>query len=104
MFIYTHYIQIYVHTQYFTYDTFDFLFSEAIVEGRGLARGEIGMTSIDLKCPILTLSQFSDTLSYSRALTKLQIIRPLEVRSCHYCHPRRIANQCNITDKRTYFL
>lgn len=29
----------------------------AIVEGRGLARGEIGMASIDLKNPVLMLSQ-----------------------------------------------
>ena len=32
----------------------------AIVEGRGLARGEIGMASMDLKCPELVLSQLSD--------------------------------------------
>ena len=30
---------------------------KAIVEGRGLARGEIGMASIDLKRPELILSQ-----------------------------------------------
>ena len=29
----------------------------AVVEGRGHARGEIGMASIDLKNPVLTLSQ-----------------------------------------------
>ena len=34
------------------------LFS-AVVEGRGHARGEIGMASIDLKNPLLTLSQVS---------------------------------------------
>lgn len=31
----------------------------AIVEGRGLAKGEIGMASIDLKKPELVLSQVS---------------------------------------------
>ena len=31
--------------------------SLAIVEGRGLARGEIGMASIDLKNPVIILSQ-----------------------------------------------
>ena len=34
------------------------LFS-AVVEGRGHARGEIGMASIDFKNPLLTLSQVS---------------------------------------------
>ena len=29
----------------------------AIVEGRGLAKGEIGMASINLKQPVLMLSQ-----------------------------------------------
>ena len=32
---------------------------QAIVEGRGLAKGEIGMASIDLKKPELVLSQVS---------------------------------------------
>ena len=31
--------------------------TSAVVEGRGLARGEIGMASIDLKRPELVLSQ-----------------------------------------------
>nr|XP_026693129.1 mutS protein homolog 4-like [Ciona intestinalis] len=50
-----------------------------IVEGRGLARGEIGMASIDLKNPILTLSQFSDSQTYVKTLTKLQILSPIEI-------------------------
>ena len=52
----------------------------AIVEGRGLARGEIGMASMDLKCPELVLSQFSDMQTYVKTTTKLQILHPLEVR------------------------
>ncbi|XP_062517164.1 mutS protein homolog 4-like [Corticium candelabrum] len=51
----------------------------AIVEGRGLARGEIGMASIDMKRPELVLSQFSDSQSYVKVMTKLQILNPLEV-------------------------
>ncbi|EDO35291.1 predicted protein [Nematostella vectensis] len=51
----------------------------AIVEGRGLARGEIGMASIDLKRPQLILSQFSDSQTYVKVLTKLQILEPLEI-------------------------
>lgn len=38
----------------------------ALVEGRGLARGEIGMASFNLKCPELVLSQFSDTGTYAK--------------------------------------
>ena len=34
-----------------------YFFSTAVVEGRGLAKGEIGMASIDLKRPELVLSQ-----------------------------------------------
>ena len=55
------------------------LFLSAVVEGRGLAKGEVGMASIDLRRPVLQLSQFSDTQSYSKVLTKLQIINPIEV-------------------------
>ncbi|GAB1599457.1 mutS protein homolog 4 [Argonauta hians] len=51
----------------------------AIVEGRGQAKGEIGMTSIDLKCPVLTLSQFSDSQTYVKVMTKLQILQPIEI-------------------------
>ena len=52
----------------------------AIVEGRGLARGEIGMASLDLRKPELSLSQFSDMPTYIKTITKLLILHPLEVR------------------------
>jgi len=51
----------------------------AIVEGRGLAKGEVGMASLDLKKPELCLSQFSDMPTYVKTITKLQIANPLEV-------------------------
>lgn len=51
----------------------------AIVEGRGLAKGEIGLASLDLKCPFLILSQFSDTQTYVKTITKLQILQPIEI-------------------------
>ncbi|XP_028395701.1 mutS protein homolog 4-like [Dendronephthya gigantea] len=51
----------------------------ALVEGRGLAKGEIGMASLDLKRPELLLSQFSDSQTYVKVLTKLQVLQPLEV-------------------------
>lgn len=38
----------------------------AVVEGRGLARGEIGMASIDLKSPQIILSQFADNTTYAK--------------------------------------
>ncbi|XP_045617926.2 mutS protein homolog 4 [Procambarus clarkii] len=51
----------------------------AVVEGRGQARGEVGVAAIDLRSPQLSLAQFSDTHTYTRTLTKLTILNPLEV-------------------------
>ncbi|XP_021013742.2 mutS protein homolog 4 isoform X1 [Mus caroli] len=51
----------------------------AVVEGRGLARGEIGMASIDLKSPQIMLSQFADNTTYAKAITKLHALSPLEI-------------------------
>ena len=51
----------------------------AIVEGRGLARGEIGLACIDLNRPVLCLSQFSDSQTYVKILTKIQTLQPIEV-------------------------
>jgi hypothetical protein len=51
----------------------------AIAEGRGLARGEIGITSVDLMSPIIILSQFSDSQTYAKLLTKINALNPTEV-------------------------
>ncbi|XP_021500130.2 mutS protein homolog 4 [Meriones unguiculatus] len=51
----------------------------AVVEGRGLARGEIGMASIDLKSPQIMLSQFADNTTYAKVITKLKVLSPLEI-------------------------
>ncbi|XP_030806531.1 mutS protein homolog 4 isoform X5 [Camarhynchus parvulus] len=51
----------------------------AVVEGRGLARGEVGMASIDLKNPEMILSQFADNTTYAKVITKLKILTPLEI-------------------------
>ncbi|XP_068095301.1 mutS protein homolog 4 isoform X2 [Hyperolius riggenbachi] len=51
----------------------------AIVEGRGHARGEIGMASLDLKNPDVVLSQFADSSIYVKVITKLRILAPLEI-------------------------
>ncbi|XP_058470955.1 mutS protein homolog 4 isoform X2 [Solea solea] len=47
----------------------------AVVEGRGLARGEIGMASLNLKCPDLVLCQFADTGTYAKAVAFTAIQR-----------------------------
>ncbi|XP_042202995.1 mutS protein homolog 4-like [Homarus americanus] len=51
----------------------------AVVEGRGQARREVGVAAIDLRCPQLSLAQFSDTHTYTRTITKLSILNPLEI-------------------------
>ncbi|XP_053247997.1 mutS protein homolog 4 isoform X3 [Podarcis raffonei] len=51
----------------------------AVIEGRGLARGEVGMASIDLKNPEVVLSQFADNTTYAKVITKLRILAPLEI-------------------------
>jgi hypothetical protein len=42
----------------------------AVVEGRGLARGEIGIASIDIKSPQIILSQFADNTIYTKVSIK----------------------------------
>ncbi|CAL1543667.1 unnamed protein product, partial [Lymnaea stagnalis] len=51
----------------------------AVVEGRGHAQGEVGITSLDLTQSVLTLSQFSDSQTYPKTLSKLQYINPKEI-------------------------
>ncbi|XP_077476922.1 mutS protein homolog 4 isoform X1 [Stigmatopora argus] len=51
----------------------------ALVEGRGLARGEIGMASLNLKFPELVLSQFADTGCYTKVITKVHNLLPMEI-------------------------
>ncbi|XP_054717327.1 mutS protein homolog 4-like [Uloborus diversus] len=51
----------------------------AVVEGRGNARGEIGMAYIDLRNPVLVLSQFADTQAYIHLAVQLNILQPIEV-------------------------
>ncbi|XP_041979461.1 mutS protein homolog 4-like [Aricia agestis] len=51
----------------------------AISEGRGMARGEIGMAAVDLRHPHLVLCQFSDTLLYTHTLTKINLFHPVEI-------------------------
>ncbi|CAG0884460.1 unnamed protein product [Darwinula stevensoni] len=53
----------------------------AVVEGRGQARGEIGIAALDLRNPQLTLAQFSDTSTYVKTITTVAFFEPLEVTS-----------------------
>lgn len=56
----------------------------AISEGRGMARGEIGMAAIDLRHPNLVLCQFSDSLLYTHTMTKINYFNPIEVSKNNY--------------------
>nr|XP_061798748.1 mutS protein homolog 4-like [Nerophis lumbriciformis] len=51
----------------------------ALVEGRGFARGEIGMASLNLKFPELVLSQFADTGTYTKVITKVHNLLPMNI-------------------------
>lgn len=50
-----------------------------MTEGRGSARGEIGLAAIDLKRPVLILCQISDTQTYMNTINKINILNPAEV-------------------------
>lgn len=56
-----------------------FLIFPGLTEGRGSAQGEIGLAAIDLKRPILILSQISDTQTYMNTINKINILNPAEV-------------------------
>lgn len=51
----------------------------AITEGRGQARGEVGIAAVDLNSPILILSQLSDGVHYTDTLNKIQILNPSKI-------------------------
>lgn len=59
-------------------ENFIYIF-KAIAEGRGLARGEIGIASVDLMSSTIILSQFSDSQAYGKLLTKINALNPVEV-------------------------
>lgn len=56
----------------------------AITEGRGDARGEVGIAAINMQHPHLILSQISDRHSYPKALTKILVFNPIEVIGSHF--------------------
>lgn len=55
-------------------------YSTAIAEGRGQARGEVGLAAIDIRRPHLILCQLSDSQTYSNALAKINVFNPIEVK------------------------
>lgn len=50
-----------------------------ISEGRGHARGEIGIAALDTNSPVLILCQISDNLHYSDTLSKIQLLNPSKI-------------------------
>ncbi|GLV40684.1 hypothetical protein CBL_21488, partial [Carabus blaptoides fortunei] len=51
----------------------------ALCEGRGQARGIVGIAAMDINKPVLVLCELSDTQTYTNTLTKVNILRPVEV-------------------------
>lgn len=51
----------------------------ALTEGRGQARGEVGIAALDINYPHLILCQISDSQSYVNTLTKINVLNPIEV-------------------------
>nr|CAD7444380.1 unnamed protein product [Timema bartmani] len=52
--------------------------NQTMCEGRGHARGEVGLAAIDTRHPHLILCQISDSQSYINTLTKINVFNPVE--------------------------
>ncbi|XP_055328886.1 mutS protein homolog 4-like [Paramacrobiotus metropolitanus] len=48
----------------------------ALAEGRGVAHGEIGLATIDMRTSVVELGQYADTASYMRTIIKLNVLEP----------------------------
>ena len=51
----------------------------ALSEGRGQAKGEVGLCAIDLAWPVVQCQQIADSFSYVNTFTALDILEPSEV-------------------------
>lgn len=51
----------------------------ALTEGRGQARGEVGISALDLESPVLILCQLSDSIHYTDAINKIQVLNPSKI-------------------------
>ncbi|KAF0292631.1 MutS 4 [Amphibalanus amphitrite] len=52
---------------------------QALAAGRGQATGAVGLAALDPDCPLLVLSQLSDSYTYSRVIAKIQVINPCQI-------------------------
>lgn len=50
-----------------------------LTEGRGLARGEVGIAALDINSPKLILCQLSDNLHYSHTMNKILTLNPVKI-------------------------
>ncbi|XP_050546917.1 mutS protein homolog 4-like [Daktulosphaira vitifoliae] len=50
-----------------------------LTEGRCSSQGTVGLASIDLKRPVITLSQINDTQNYVNTITKINVLNPAEI-------------------------
>ncbi|KAG5683991.1 hypothetical protein PVAND_013244 [Polypedilum vanderplanki] len=51
----------------------------SLTEGRGQARGEVGIAALDIQSPVLILCQLSDGIHYTDALNKIQVLNPTKI-------------------------
>ncbi|KAJ4440004.1 hypothetical protein ANN_08135 [Periplaneta americana] len=51
----------------------------SVTEGRGLARGEVGLAAMNLNHPHLILCQLSDSQTYVNTITKINVLNPIEI-------------------------
>jgi DNA mismatch repair protein MSH4 len=51
----------------------------ALSEGRGHARGEVGIAAISINSPSLILCQLSDNFWYVDTMSKIQVLNPTEI-------------------------
>jgi len=74
--------QWFLRVSYWMITNCDNLFSvlfKALTEGRGQARGEVGIAALDINYPLLILCQISDNQTYINTLTKINVLNPIEV-------------------------
>jgi hypothetical protein len=68
------------------------LFFIALTEGRGQARGEVGIAALDINYPHLILCQISDSQTYMNTLTKINVLNPIEVNYIYLFTSHKNAN------------
>ncbi|XP_068085433.1 mutS protein homolog 4-like [Anabrus simplex] len=74
----------------------------AISEGRGMARGEVGIAALDTRCPHLILCQISDNQTYHNTLIKINVLNPVEIIVPHTFCEGQHQNKLFTTIKDTF--